>query len=64
MGDTVTLSEPLVPHLCAVLRHCHVQLFETHWTEAYQDPLAMGFFRQEYWSSCYFLLQGIFPTQD
>ena len=27
-----------------------VQLFETAWTVAYQGPLSMGFFRQEYWS--------------
>ena len=31
----------------------HVQLF----------PLSMEFSRQEYWSGCRFLLQGIFPTQ-
>ena len=28
----------------------HVQLFENPWTAAYQAPLPMGFFRQEYWS--------------
>ena len=28
----------------------HVQLFATLWTIAYQAPLSMGFFRQEYWS--------------
>ena len=27
-----------------------VQLFTTPWTAAYQDPLSMGFSRQEYWS--------------
>ena len=27
-----------------------VQLFVTAWTAAYQVPLPMGFFRQEYWS--------------
>ena len=27
-----------------------VQLFATPWTAAYQVPLSMGFFRQEYWS--------------
>ena len=27
-----------------------VQLFVTPWTIAYQDPLSMGFSRQEYWS--------------
>ena len=26
-----------------------VQLFATPWTAAYQAPLSMGFFRQEYW---------------
>ena len=28
----------------------HIQLFVTPWTIAYQAPLPMGFFRQEYWS--------------
>ena len=28
----------------------HVQLFVTPWTVALQDPLPMGFPRQEYWS--------------
>ena len=27
-----------------------VWLFATPWTVAYQDPLSMGFSRQEYWS--------------
>ena len=27
-----------------------VQLFATLWTVALQDPLSMGFSRQEYWS--------------
>ena len=26
-------------------------------------PLSMEFSRQEYWSGCHYLLQGIFPTQ-
>ena len=30
---------------------------------ALQAPLCMGFPRQEYWSSCHFLFQGIFLTQ-
>ena len=34
----------------------------TPWTVACQAPLSMGFSRQEYWSGCHFLLQGIFPT--
>ena len=29
----------------------------------HQAPLSLGFSRQEYWSGCHFLLQGIFPTQ-
>ena len=35
----------------------------TPWTVACQFLLSMGFPRQEYWSGCYFLLQGIFLTQ-
>ena len=30
-------------------RFSHVQLFVTLWTVACQNPLSMGFFRQEYW---------------
>ena len=49
--------------------------FATPWTVAHQDPLSMGFSRQDYWSGvplpslkntgvgCYFLLLGIFPMQ-
>ena len=33
------------------------------WTVALQAPPPMGFSRQDYWSGCNFLLQGIFPTQ-
>ena len=40
-----------------------VRLLDTLWTVAHQAPLSMGFPRQEYWSDCHFLLQGIFPTQ-
>ena len=41
----------------------HVQLFVIAWTVAHQDPLSIGFPRQEYWSGLPFLLQGIFLTQ-
>ena len=34
----------------------------TPWTVAHQAPLSTGFPRQEYWSGCHFLLQGIFLT--
>ena len=40
-----------------------VQLFAILWTAACQTPLSLGFFRQEYWSGCHSLLQGIFHTQ-
>ena len=33
-------------------------------TVACQAPLSMGLSRQEYWSGCHFLLQGIFLTQE
>ena len=39
-----------------------VRLFVTPWTVAHQVPPSMEFSRQEYWSGCYFLLWGIFPT--
>ena len=35
----------------------------TPWTVACQALLSMGFTKQEYYSGCHFLLQGIFPTQ-
>ena len=37
--------------------------FVTSWTVAQQVPLSMGFSRQEYWSGCHALHQGIFLTQ-
>ena len=50
--------------LMYMLSYCNrVQLFATPWTIAHQAPLSMGFSRQEYWSECQALLQGIFPTQ-
>ena len=52
--------------VCVCL-HMHtlscVWLFVTAWTIAHQAPLSTRFPRQEYWSSCYFLLQGILLTQ-
>ena len=41
----------------------HVRIFETPWTVACQAPVSMGFPSQEYWSGCYFFLQGIFLIQ-
>ena len=41
----------------------HVGLFGTSWAVACQAPLSTEFSRQEYWSSCHFLIQQIFLTQ-
>ena len=45
-------SFPAQPRGChAVLSHFSpVWLLETSWTVAFQAPLSIGFFRQEYWS--------------
>ena len=40
-----------------------VRHFATLWTAACRAPLSMEFSRQECWSRCHLLLQGIFPTQ-
>ena len=40
----------------------HVWLFETPWTRHHQFPLSKEFRRQEHWSGCHFLFQGIFST--
>ena len=37
------------------------QLFATPWTVAYQAPLSMGFFRQEYWRGLPFPSPGDLP---
>ena len=46
---------------CLVSKSCLT--VSAPWTVACQAPLSMGFPRQEYWSGCCFLLQGIFLTQ-
>ena len=38
-----------------------VRLFVTPWTVVYQDPLSMGFSRQEYWSGLPFPSPGDLP---
>ena len=38
-----------------------VQLFSTLWTVTHQDPLSMGFSRQEYWSGLPFPPPGVLP---
>ena len=51
------LNEGSVCVRCSVMS----QSLVIPWT--HQAPLSMEFSRQEYWSGCHFLLQGIFWTQ-
>ena len=44
------------PIRCMLGTFSCVQLCVTLWTIARQAPLSMGFFRQEYWNGCHFLL--------
>ena len=39
------------------------QSSQLHWTVAFQAPLSMRLSKQEYWSGCHSLLQGIFLMQ-
>ena len=55
------LSYPSSSACVCVLRH--VLLFVTPPTIACQVSLSVKFSRQEYWSGCHLLLQGIFMTQ-
>ena len=45
-------------------RFSRVQLFVTLWTVAYQAPLSMRFFRQEYWSGLLFPSPGDLPDPE
>ena len=53
----------LVVSMCTHVLSCfsHGQLFETLWTVTLQDPLFMGFSRQEYWSGLQCLPPGDLP---
>ena len=62
--DPPSLSPVSSSWACMLSHFSRVQLCETPWTAARQAPLSMGFSRQEYWSGCHALLQGIFPTQE
>ena len=61
-GRVLEFSLPLVTVLClcAWVLSCfsHVWLFVTLWSVARQDPLFMGFSRQEYWSRLLWLPPG------
>ena len=54
----------LIVHAFVLNWFSRVRLFVTPWTVARQAPLSLGFSRQEHWSGCHFLLQGIFLTQE
>ena len=54
---------PLAVSLCVCPSLSRVRLLMTPWTAAPQAPPSVGISRQEYWSGCHFLLQGIFPCQ-
>ena len=51
---------PLVDGVCLVAKSCLT--LANPWTVSLQDPLSMGFLRQEYWSG--FLTQGLNPEDD
>ena len=51
--------EPL--YVCVFSLSVESSSFVTPWTVAYQDPLSMGFFRQEYWSGLPFPPPGDLP---
>ena len=71
--DKVSISKPSweLANECSQCKELHVTVctcmlswvwfFVTPWTVAHRTPLAMGFPRQEYWSGCHTLFQGIFP---
>ena len=50
-------------YICMWKSLSRVQLLVTPKTISRQATPSMGFSRQEYWSGCHFLLQGIFPVQ-
>ena len=66
-GFCITIRSSMIIHhkpvpVCAQSLG-YVQLFSTPWTRAGQAPHSMGFSRQEHWSVCHFLHQGIVLTQ-
>ena len=54
----------LVIHFTQNKKWPKIRVNVNSWTLVCQAPLSMEFLRQEYWSGCHFLLQGIFPTQE
>ena len=58
------LFSSLAHFLIEVKSLSHVQLFATPWTVAYQDPLSVGFSKQEYWSGFLFPSPGDPPNPE
>ena len=52
------------PHYCCCLLLSCVRLFATPWAVAHQDPLSMGFSKQEYWSGLPFPPPGDLPNPE
>ena len=50
--------------VCVLSYFSRVRLFATPWTVAHQDPLSMGFSRQEYWSGLPFPPPGDLPDPE
>ena len=53
---------PLIWCFCVCVSRSVISDSATPWTVARQAPLSMEFSRQEHWSGCHYLLQGIFST--
>ena len=51
------------PLLLLFSRYVMSDSFATPWTIAHQNPLSMGFLRQEYWNGLPFPSLGVFLTQ-
>ena len=49
----------LLTILCVCVSRSVMSNSVTPWTVTYQAPLSMEFSREEYWSGCHSLLQGI-----
>ena len=63
--DSLLLSyrgSPFIPVKVKVKSLSRVRLLRPHGLQPTR-LWSMGFSREEYWSQCHFLLQGIFPTQ-
>ena len=47
---------------CMLSHFSHIQFLVTLWAVAFQDPLSLGFSRQEYWSGLQFPSSGDLPN--